>query len=336
MIRYELSLIVALCAQTAAISQGTQSSGVAANDVSVNDRAVKSLGDDGEVPLLLRIPAKLIAASVNRDFEHDAPVNQVLLGTNSIGTSHCKGQVTCVVEDNPAGVSILCLIDGSVESKTRGTNGPAIIHSVASTKYVSKKRLTFDGKLFSSEPASVTSSTLVTITGIESTQPRLRGRIVIRVATARAQESQAQIKAIIKSQTEAELCQGIDTDFDMRIAELNRKFASRLAILKFIPGGNKQLQLRSGSDGIELAIGHPRLHKTEPHEKQPSIGESVEVWLRRNENLVASGAMTSILFTKAPDWLSSYFSQTPLFLKTDERKWGVEIGEKWIVLKLHE
>jgi len=331
MIRTALSLIVGLCLQTTAIPQGTQSS-----DVAANERAAKANGENDEVPLMLRIPAKLIAASVNRDFEHNSPVKQVLLGTDSIGTSHCKGQVTCVVEDNPAGVSILCLIAGSVESKTRGTNGPAIIHSVATTKYVSKKSLTFDGKVFASDPASVTSATHITITGIESTLPRLRGRIVIRVATVRAQESQAQVEAIIKSQTEAELCQRIDADFEVRVAELNRQFASRLAILNFIPGGNNKLQLRSRRDGIELALGQPRVHTTEPQEKQPSIGESVEVWLRRNENLVASGAMTTILFTKAPKWLSSYFSETPLFLKPDERKWGVEFGEKWIVLKLHE
>ena len=331
MIRHVLSFVLTFCVQTTAVPQGTQSSVDAANG-----RATKAMGDNSEVPLLLRIPAKLIAASVNRDFEHDAPVNQVLLGTNSIGTSHCTGQVTCVVEDNPAGVSILCLIAGSVESNTCGTNGPAIIHSIASTKYVSRKILSFDGKLFASEPASVSSSTQMTITGIESTLPRLRGRIVIRVATARAKESQSQVEAIIKLQTEAELCQRIDADFDMRVADLNRQFASRLAILKFIPGGNKQLQIRSRSDGIELALGHTRLPTLEPQEKQPPIGESVEIWLRRNENLVASGAMTTILITKAPDWLSSYFSETPLFLKPDERKWGVVFGEKWIVLKLHE
>ena len=291
--------------------------------------------DHGGVPLLLRIPAKLIANSVDRDFEHKAPVDQVLLGTHSHGTSHCKGKVTCRIENNLNGVSIVCCITGIVESVTCGTNGPAIIRSTASTEYLSSKRLTFDGKIFSSEPASVSSTTHLTISQIESTLPRLMGRIVKRVAAKKAQETKAQVEAIIKCQTEQELCQRIDADFEMRIADLNKQIASRLVILKYFPGKKPQMLLRSREDGVELALGHPR-HPMEHNDAQPPIGEFVEVWLPRNENLVANGTMTALLFNKAPAWLNSYLSESPLFQKPDDRKWKIEFGEKWIVLKLSE
>jgi len=287
------------------------------------------------VPLMVRIPAMLIAKSMNRDFEHKGPVNQVLLGTNSIGTSHCTGQVTCVVEDNPVGVSILCNIAGNVESKTCGTNGPAIIHSTATTKYVASKRLTFDGKLFASNQASVSSCTQLTINDIKSTLPRLRGRLVMRVATARAIETKQQVESIVNSQTEAELRQRIDADFEVRVSDLNKQFASRLEILKYVPGTEKRLQLRSRKDGVELALGHSLSIPLESNENQ-SIGASVEIWLMRNENLVANRTLTAILFNEFPFWLSTYFADNPLFLKPDERKWSIELGEKWIVLKLHE
>ena len=328
MIRHIFSLLVLVpfCIQSPGLSQVPQPASIIPGVAE----------DDGGVPLQLRIPAKMIAKSVNRDFEHRGPVNQVLLGTTSIGTSHCTGQVTCVVEDNPAGVSILCTITGIVESKTCGTNGPAIIHSTATTRYVATKRLTFDGKLFSSNPASVSSCTQLKINGIASTLPRLAGRLVIRVASARATESQSLVEAIIKKQTEEELCQRIDADFETRTADLNKQFASRLAILKYVPGANKQLRLRSRIDGVELAVGHKLLHSLESKESLPPIGESVEIWLMSNENLTANRPMTATLFSKVPIWLSTYFSENPLFQKPDERKWGIELGEKWIVLKLHE
>jgi len=292
--------------------------------------------DNSLVPLLLRIPATLIAKAVNRDFEHKGPVNQVLLGTTSVGTSQCKGQVTCVVEDNPDSISILCNINGTVKSKTDGTNGPAIIHSAATTQYVATKRLTFDGKLFASNPAAVSCCTQLTISEIQSTLPRLRGRLVVRVATARARDTKQQVEGIINSQTDLELRQRIDAEFETRVADLNKQFEGHLAILKYVPGTKNQLRLRSRMDGVELALGHSLLKPSESEEHQPPIGESVEIWLMRNENLVANKPLTSILFNKVPFWLSTYFSETPLFLKPDERKWGIELGEKWIVVRLHE
>ena len=326
MIRSALCLIFPLCLQSTMSAQLIQSSEI-----------VKGTeANSGDVPLLLRIPARLIADSMSSDFEHTTPVNQVLLGTTSTGTSHCKGQVTCVVEDNPNGVSILCCIKGIVESKTCGTNGPAIINSTATTDYVSIKRLKFDEKLFSCTPASVSSCTHLTITGISSSLPGLRGRLVKHVATKRARESNAQAEEIVGLQTEAELIQRIDADFDVRIADLNRQFANRLSILKRFPSAEKNLHLRSAKDGVEVALGRLSQHGVEKVENRKPIGEMVELWLRRNENLVATGPVAAMFFSKAPIWLSTYFSENPMFKEPDDRKWGMEVREKWIVIRMHE
>jgi hypothetical protein len=326
MIRNALCLIFPLCLQSTVSAQLIQSPEI-----------VKGTeANSGDVPLLLRIPARFIADSMSSDFEHTSPVNQVLLGTKSTGTSHCKGQVTCVVEDNPNGVSILCCIKGTVESKTCGTNGPAFIDSTATTDYVSSKRLKFDGKLFSCTPASVSSCTHLTIAGISSRLPGLRGRLVKHVATKRAHESNAQAEAIVGSQTEAELIQRIDAEFELRIDEMNRQFANRLSILKRFPSAERNLRLRSAKDGVEVSLGRLSHHGVDNDENRKPIGEMVELWLRRNENLVATGSVTAMLFSKAPIWLSTYFSENPMFQKPDDRKWGMEVREKWIVIRMHE
>jgi hypothetical protein len=164
-IRSALSLMVLFSIPSIALPQGM---------TPPNGLAGPSPNDNG-VPLLLRIPATWIAKSVNRDFEHNAPVNQVILGTTSSGNTYCKGQVTCSIMDNPTGVSILCSIDGTVNSVTCGANGPATISSESVTLYHSTKNLTFDGKRFASNPASLSSCTQVTITGVGSSLPGLRG-----------------------------------------------------------------------------------------------------------------------------------------------------------------
>ena len=326
MIRSALSLMVLFSVPSTALPQGL---------TPPNGLAGPSPNDNG-VPLLLRIPATWIAKSVNRDFEHKAPVNQVILGTTSSGNTHSKGQVTCSVIDNPTGVSILCSIDGTVNSVTCGANGPAIISSESVTLYHSTKNLTFDGKRFASNPASLSSCTQITITGVGSSLPGLRGRLVTRIAAKRAQESLPQVEAIVKAQTEAELCQRIDADFEARIADLNSQFASKLSILKYMPDSQSRMHLCSGQDGVEIALGHSPRGSEEDKERRAAIGQFVEIWLRRNDNLIANRPMSAIIFSKAPIWISAYFAATPLFLKTDERKWGVEAGDKWIVVKLHQ
>lgn len=156
------------------------------------------------------------------------------------------------------------------------------------------------------------------------------------VATKRAHESNTQAEAIVGSQTEAELIQRIDADFDVRIADLNRQFAKRLSILKRFPSAEKNLHLRSAKDGVEVALGHLSQHGADTDENRKPIGEMVELWLRRNENLVAKRPVATMLFSKAPIWLSTYFSENPMFKEPDDRKWGMEVREKWIVIRMHE
>ena len=95
------------------------------------------------------------------------------------------------------------------------------------------------------------------------------------------------------------------------------------------------LLANSGQDGVEIALGHSPRGSEEDKERRAAIGQFVEVWLRRNDNLIANRPMSALNFSKAPIWFSAYFAAAPIFLKTDERKWGVEVGDKWNVVKLH-
>ena len=228
------SLMMLCCFQQTALPQEMQI-----------DNGMNEVGSvrESRAPILLSVPCAWIANFVNCEFENKGIVNRVILGTTSVGTSNCKGKVTSLVEENPSGVSILCTITGTVESRSRGTNGPAIISSTAITTYTSTKRLTFDGKAVHHSPASVSASTHVTITNISSSLPRLRGRFVIQVANKRAQESLSQVELIVNSQTERELSQRIDVDFEAKINNLNYQIASSLPIINYFTSTARQLQL---------------------------------------------------------------------------------------------
>ncbi len=233
-----------------------------------------------EFPLaVLRIPASMITAEASREYRHTEDVDRVVLGTHSRGTAVCQGQVTCQLSENRSGAEFVCHIVGSVVSQTCGENGPAIISSMATTDYSADKRIYFDGRRLSTQPAALSTSTHVEITGIDSTLPRLRGRIVRSVARRRAAESLPQAEAITRQLTSEELQRQIDQEFEQRIASLNQKLAQRLSIIEDFTQKGFQFAVRSSPGFVEVVL--TRVNDARPLETvtQFPLGSTVDLWI---------------------------------------------------------
>ena len=292
--------------------------------------------DSEAFPVLLRIPQALIVKSVDRDFQHSAPVQQKVLGTSATGTSHCQGTVTCVIEEMIEGAAFSCRISGTVRSDTCGTNGPATIQSHAFTSYVAHKRFVFDKHQFISFPTTVVAHTQLTNTGIGSTLPGLRGRIVKQVATQRAQQSRSQAESIAQGLTERELCQQIDADFATRLSEMNQKLANRLSLLKYFPVVENRVHVRSFTGGVEIGLGTATENSANRVESRTPLGESVELWLRPQIDLIAERPIPELLFSSAPTWLTTFFSHNPTLLEPHDRTVFAEVHNGWLVFRLKE
>ena len=202
----------------------------------------------------LRIPAALIAEEASKSFQHSTPVDRVVLGTHSRGTAVCQGEVHCELGQSDIGAEFVCRIEGTITSQTCGINGPAIIGSDATTRYTAVKPVSFDGRRLLTSPAVLCISTKVSITGIGSTAPRLRGRIVKRVAQRRAAESLPEAEEITRRLTAEELQSHIDREFDQRIASINGKLAARLALLDAFSDSNYKVVVRSRPAFVEVAL----------------------------------------------------------------------------------
>ncbi len=294
----------------------------------------KATTDD--FPVLIRIPHSLISKGVDRDFTHASTVQREVMGTNSSGTAHCQGTVTCTIETKANGAAFCCRISGTVRSDTCGTNGPAIIKSNAVTSYVAHKRFSFDGHLFTSSPAMVVANTRLTITGIDSTLPGLRGRIVRRVATQRAEQSHSQAESITKSMTEQELCERIDADFDTRIVEMNQSFSKRLKILKHFPSAGNKIHIRSHPDRVEICLGRALIRPSEEIGVRAPIGNAIELWMRIDPGLIAQTPIATFLVSHAPTWLATYLSSNPNLFVPVNKELAIEAHDGWVVFRLNE
>ncbi|MDZ4851242.1 MAG: hypothetical protein SGI77_18290 [Pirellulaceae bacterium] len=283
--------------------------------------------------VLLRIPKTFIAKSVNRDFEHTAPIQRETLGTRSKGTAYCRGSVTCELMEHANGAQMCCRISGTVTSTTCGTNGPAIIQADATTQYTALKYALFDGHRFTTRPTSIQLTTRVKITGIGSSLPGLRGRIVRRFASKRAAESHHQVESITANLTAQELCQNIDIDFDERIRSLNEKLQKNLSILKLLDITGERLSIRSSPEMVEVGV----LAKTHEGERlviaRRPIFDSVELWLKLSPSSMEKRLTIAQLLNSAPRWFASYLDDHPRLSKLD-KKIDVDLYEDWIVLNL--
>jgi hypothetical protein len=303
----------------------------------VSSTEVPPLNGEGEgFAVMVRIPQSVIANSLNQEFRKSEQVHQIVLGTDSRGTAVIHGTVNCLLEENPLGAAFHCVVVGTVQSRTCGVNGPATIQSYAHTSYVARKRFLFDGEKFLALPTTVNSTTRLTITGVGSTLPRLRGRVVQRVASRRAADSLAEAEAITSEIARRELRQQIDREFDTRLSQMNQRLAPRLSVLKLFPAANNKYHVRSFPDCVEVAVDTSSQNKLAVFGERQPIGDAVEVWLRLGSADIPEMPTIAKLLSLAPKWLASYFSNNPQFAELDNKR--IEIGrhDRWILLRLRD
>jgi hypothetical protein len=295
----------------------------------------------------LRLPSRLITEDASDSFQNISQVDRIVLGTHAKGTAVCKGEVRGELRDRANGVEIVCFISGTVTSQTCGVNGPAVINSTSDTTYTAEKRILFNGRQLSTQPAIICATTRVQITGIGSTAPRLRGRVVIRVATRRAAESLPEAQAITRQLTVNELQQHIDAEFETRLASLNRKLAQRLSMLDAFSRKHYKVSICSRTEFIEILLTQKQIVNEEPalpksvHQKQhkplPTFptSEDAVLWIQLPDVSLTGLdpiAVGGLIHAKSylPAWLSTSLSNAKAELDARTPRIKVVCHENWI------
>lgn len=240
-----------------------------------------STDESGPVIGSLLIPAVLISREASEEIHYRTPVDRVILGTRSRGTAICTGQVVCRTGQLPHGVELHCQLSGQVRSATCGVNGPALIQSTAVTEFHGEKIIVFDGQQLTVSPVQLAGTTRITLNHIGSSAPRIRGRIVSRIATRQAIPSLPRAEAITHNLTLTELRQGIDAEFQQRLRSLNSKLRLWLSILDGVGNNEFVVNIHSHSEYIEVLLRKSGTAATAASRAAPvlPVGERVVLWL---------------------------------------------------------
>jgi hypothetical protein len=206
----------------------------------------------------VQLSRNYLASHVERSVDRTKPVTDLILGTSIAGESHTTGKTRFVLHPNDSQALGEVVFTGEVHADTVGHNGPATLHYLSDSTFTARKRIGFGADGLMTAPAVADAPTRLTATSIQTSLPRLRGRIAQRIAWRRVAQSQQAADSIASAHTARDIRHDLDRKVNDSLAAMQGKLQAQIAQIK-LDGEQRPLVMRSRStpDYIEVALFHP-------------------------------------------------------------------------------
>jgi hypothetical protein len=205
-----------------------------------------------------RLSKEYLADYVERSVDRTKEVRDVILGTRIVGESRTVGKTRLVLHDNDNHATGEVIFEGTVHAKTLGRNGPARLNYVSDSRFQARKRILIGDSGLHTKPATADAPTKLTLTGVRTTLPGLRGRIAQRIATRRAGQSRFAANAVASDHTAEDVRHDLDSKLNEAVVKVQNALKLRLESLRPDDIDNDLLvRSRSTSEFIEVAVCHP-------------------------------------------------------------------------------
>ncbi len=190
--------------------------------------------DRNEPALSVVIFKSLITQMTQRTIDQQLPLEDLIMGTKIVGTSHLVGRPEIHLLPDANGWKFEFLLNGTVESQTVGSQNYVRIHSRSSTEFQARKCIRISPEGIQEQPCVSTAQTHSVTTAIVPKSSGTRGTIVKSIATRRVDESRPAADQIASHHAETRINDEIDRRFQ-KVARLLRPifavghFATNLA-----------------------------------------------------------------------------------------------------------
>jgi hypothetical protein len=202
------------------------------------------------------------------------------------------------------------LFTGNVAAQTTGDGGPVRVHSSSNTRFLAIKRLTLDERGIRTTPARVEARTAINIERVTTEAPRLRGRIVRRIASRRAAETKPAAEAESARKAEAQIAQHFDREVakDLRSAQSN---LSRLLAELSNGDGAFRGRLKFSTSGRHLQVAIHRDEGAPTRRAPPSLADldSPDVAVHVHRSLVKRVARSTIVHGQTSALVSGFLGE---------------------------
>jgi hypothetical protein len=236
--------------------------------------------------LFITVSGDFVAAGLNRSVDETGPLRDVILGTNIVGTGRTRGDVTFRLIPDADVARLEATLEGVNRSRNTGYNGPAIVHSIGTTRLLATKYVTIDGDGVHGQKANVGADTSTEITGIGSSKRGMMGRFVERVASKRVSQQKATAERIASEHAEQRLGRRFEDQVGQELARANERFQERFRNPLVRRGHFPHMRLSSTSDHLYAtalqAVGPQLGAQSAP----PAVPGKPQISLRLHDSLV--------------------------------------------------
>lgn len=174
--------------------------------------------------VVIRASAPLFAAGLTESVDTVEPVREQILGAAVSGTGRTIGKLEIHPLADPARALFDAEFHGVNRSRTVAAQLSARIASRGYTTLEAHKRLRFTPEGLIADGANATACTESTTVCVWSTAPRIRGRIVTRVARRRSAKSKSQAEQIAADRAADKLEVRLDERAGEQLAEANTQY----------------------------------------------------------------------------------------------------------------
>jgi hypothetical protein len=236
------------------------------------------------------IPAALLYVRVSKDFLDDyvertvrrtKPVTDYILGARIAGESNTRGKTTLQLLPGKGRLLGKITFEGTVHSQTRGYKSPVVLHQISDSTFRSSKLISLDQNGLRMSRASTDAPTNLKTIGIDTSLPRLRGRIARRIAWRRVAGSHQQAESITAQHTAANIGRDFDERVDQSVAKIQEAFESKVP--QWDRGHQSaltEMRFRSSADCVEVAMVRREANFEERKLRPPIVEGNPDVAVR--------------------------------------------------------
>lgn len=237
-----------------------------------------------QVDVIVDASGHLVEEFVRRPVDKMGPICREILGTQIRGTGRTIGFTGATLIPNENSAIIDLAVSGTTYSKTRGYNGPVIIHSQGTTNFTSSARVHFDGSKFWAAPAVAMAQTHTKTCDIQAKVFLPFRGIVKSVARRRIQKTKAEAEYISSRQAEGTYAENVDETVGEKVASANRALEEKVRVplrdRKLMPDS---VMAFTTAEYLELAGVSGALDSAQASQARPPRHDTADLELRCHE-----------------------------------------------------
>jgi hypothetical protein len=232
-----------------------------ANAISIADVGPLLMQSSQPMPenlIYVRLSLPFLKRYTAHDVSESAPVNDYILGSQIGGVSQTVGSTEFILQPSDrAGLAELHFL-GTNSYDSIADAGKVQVLTRGITRFASAKAIRIDGQGIHLGAAATNANSSSIITGIQTSLPRLRGRIALEIGSRRAAESLAEADAITADHTALQISKEFDDTAAGEIADLWKTIDAQFAVIPADhPLRRCGLQVSSTNDALQFVVVGP-------------------------------------------------------------------------------